>query len=78
MVKFSHLINKLRPLNGKEKVSLNTIEEYILDPKRLKLIKNLLKNSNISIEFKKLELTIAEKINYPVIIFISFHYLFSF
>jgi len=68
MVKFSHLINKLRPLNGKEKVSLNTIEDHVKDPKRLKLIKNLLKNKHISIEFKKLELTIAEKISYPVII----------
>lgn len=68
MVKFSHLLNRLRPLSGKEKVSLNTIEEYVKDPKRLKLIKNLLKNNHISIEFKKLELTIAEKINYPVII----------
>jgi len=67
MPKFSHFINKLRPLNDKEKVSLNTIGEYVKDVKRVKLIKSLLKERKISIDYKKLELNIAEPVHYPEI-----------
>ncbi|MBW2978084.1 ATP-binding protein [Candidatus Woesearchaeota archaeon] len=67
MPKISHIINKLRRLNDKEKVSLNTIQEYIKDTERIKLIKSLLKERKISIEYKKLELNITDHIHYPEI-----------
>jgi replicative DNA helicase Mcm len=67
MPKISHLIKRLRPLNDKEKVSLSSVGEYITDKKRLNLIKRLLKEKKISINYKRLELTIVDPIHYPEI-----------
>ena len=60
------LFSKLKPLKEEDKLALSSLEN-IISSKRIKLIKQLLKEKNVSLEMESIETSMAGAVEFPQI-----------